>query len=449
MKSKVNVGALTPPAPAPVAQTKTNIKYRPHIDSTINERVPSTLYRNVSRNHSKQLSNTDTSIRSTNKNRSDRNKLEKGRQKDKTKDMQEKEGDKSKANATVLSHRKIVLIIAYMRTGSTLTGSIFQEYPDTFYVFEPVRLINQAFKGKDQKDKTNVTLKYINGTKRQYKTSERNKVVLDEINSWLNCKLDSISTQSLTNVHHKTFTKIMKTFYFCSKKYISKSTKAGKASSASFKETNANLKHCLKKAEESCQKSPLVALKFIRLRMKDVAKLLPFYPNMKIIHLVRDPRGILISRIKLKAITTKNYQAKVKSHCSSIEQDLKFSKAILQTYSDRLKIVYYEDIAERPLETTRALTEFAGLRFVKSMQTFIEKQTHASRDSGPYATQRRNSKTTAKKWRTLIDPEMAKYTYNACKTSNFVLGYLPLLSVKALRNLTIPSRKLQDVVKNL
>ena len=45
----------------------------------------------------------------------------------------------------IVSNATIVLIVAYMRTGSTLTGSLFQEYPGNFYAFEPIRAVYDTF----------------------------------------------------------------------------------------------------------------------------------------------------------------------------------------------------------------------------------------------------------------------------------------------------------------
>ena len=45
----------------------------------------------------------------------------------------------------ILSNASIVLIVAYMRTGSTLLGEILREIPDSFYIFEPLRTIESKF----------------------------------------------------------------------------------------------------------------------------------------------------------------------------------------------------------------------------------------------------------------------------------------------------------------
>ena len=59
----------------------------------------------------------------------------------------------------ILSNDKIVLIVAYMRTGSTFLGGIFKQYPKLFYLFEPIRHIYETVK-------SNRGVEYINGAKR-------------------------------------------------------------------------------------------------------------------------------------------------------------------------------------------------------------------------------------------------------------------------------------------
>ncbi|XP_053398395.1 carbohydrate sulfotransferase 1-like [Mercenaria mercenaria] len=331
--------------------------------------------------------------------------------------------------ASIHRNRTIVLIVAYMRTGSTLTGSLFREYSSAFYVFEPLHMLQQAF-SRPADDK--VTLKYVNGTTRNYLVSERSEVFLDEINSWLNCKIESLSIQTLTCRHHRVFTKVMMAFFYCSQGHFS----------ASISHVDANLERCLRTAISFCKEAQLLAFKFIRLSMEEASKLLPLYPNMKIIHLVRDPRGIIQSKLKIKAVTTKTFKKDVVTYCSRIEKDLKVSKEIPQKHPKRLKILRYEDLAEKPLETAETLFKFLGLTFEKHLQDFIFQQTHASHKSCKYCTQRKNSSKTSNKWRSHIDHNMAIFIYDTCRTSNVILGYLPLESAQALRNLTIPSRRL-------
>ncbi|XP_060566324.1 uncharacterized protein LOC132725246 [Ruditapes philippinarum] len=173
----------------------------------------------------------------------------------------------------VVSKAKIILIIAYMRTGSTLTGAIFQSFPGTFYVFEPIRLIVGFFNSMARNKMQRGTLKFANGTQRNVLLEDKQSIILDEINSWLNCKLTSLNIHTLSNPHHAQHTKIMGAFTNCTKEEKKKQTP--------------NLRRCFDEATSMCKKAPLRIIKFIRLKMKDAAKLLLLYPNLKIIHLVR------------------------------------------------------------------------------------------------------------------------------------------------------------------
>ena len=50
-----------------------------------------------------------------------------------------------------------VIILTYMRSGSSLTGEIMQQHPDSFYVYEPLRMLQTAQKNR-------APLTYLNGT---------------------------------------------------------------------------------------------------------------------------------------------------------------------------------------------------------------------------------------------------------------------------------------------
>lgn len=351
-------------------------------------------------------------------------------------------------NVTVLSNKTIVIILAYMRTGSTLTASVFQEYQDSFYVFEPIRWIHAAFSQLQKKNMTYLNLFYPRGSNRKYTVEDRDKIVTDEIKSWLTCKLDSISMKSLTDDFHKLFTKTMKRFYYCVRKArVLKTHKL--LHSGQVRGDSQQLDRCLSWATNACQRSPVVILKFIRLKMEELEKLLPLYPNMKVIHLVRDPRGILNSRIKVKAVPSKEFKNDVNDLCSDMGDNLKHSKCILQKYPDRLKFVFYEDLAEKPEQTAKDMVEFAGLTFTKEMQTFIRKQTSSSRDTCAYCTQRKDSNATANRWRKELPIRYSQYVSDTCKRSNAILGYIPFYSNSTQMDLDRPSRNKTDVNKRL
>ena len=64
-----------------------------------------------------------------------------------------------------------------------------------------------------------------------------------------------------------------------------------------------NLTKCLPPLINRCESSSLVAVKVIRLHMSLVKELLGADPDLRVIHLVRDPRGIVIIIIVIRIIT--------------------------------------------------------------------------------------------------------------------------------------------------
>ena len=54
--------------------------------------------------------------------------------------------------------------------------------------------------------------------------------------------------------------------------------------------------NCLRDEENYCKESSVKILKFIRMKMEPALQLLRMFSNIKVIHLVRDARGIMFSR---------------------------------------------------------------------------------------------------------------------------------------------------------
>ncbi|KAL4220298.1 chondroitin 6-sulfotransferase [Mactra antiquata] len=321
-------------------------------------------------------------------------------------------------NVEVLSNKKIAIVLAYMRTGSTLTGAILQQYDETFYAFEPIRSI------KEKVMKRGGILNYINGTKRFYSSPQYEGVVLNEIKSWLTCDLSNLSVQTLTDDFVR-FSRYMKKFREC---YLA------------AKESNSEIRihKCLQNAKLACERAPLIVLKFIRLSMQFVAQLLPYFPSMKIVHLVRDPRGIYNSR---KRVWHSYVPENCQPLCAQTWEDLKTSEKLDKTYPGRIKMLYYEDMAQTPLVKSKALSNFVGIHFTQEMKQFVISQTSAKKDNCNFCTARADSTATSTQWRKTVRFEESKIVYDMCEKSNKYLGYLPFYTATNQRNLKFPSRK--------
>lgn len=276
---------------------------------------------------------------------------------------------------------------------------------------------------------------------RTYDTADKEEVIVQEIKNWASCNLTSLSLPTLMNDFNTIYTKHLKS--------VPKCLKSSKTSTLN----DTIVTKCIESPIKVCKSAPAVVYKFIRLRMHVVVKLLPYFPNLKIIHLVRDPRGMFDSRNAVGFFANnKNKtadQIEVDNFCQDLESDLAVSKLIKHYNPKQLKFLRYEDLAESPVETVKKLFYFTRLPFTKEVQNTLRKKTSSKKDTCSYCTERRNSTATASKWRQRISTEHAYFIYKTCKKSMNVLGYLPLDGINDIRNISIPSRTKNDVSESL
>jgi len=109
--------------------------------------------------------------------------------------------------------------------------------------------------------------------------------------------------------------------------------------------------------------SEISVIKTIRLHLSGVSKLIQHHRNIKIIHLIRDPRHQLESRLKLK----KSFRCEkddVASYCEAYLEDLKLGSDMK---TDMYRLVRYEDIVADPISVMSSLYDFVGINMTKSI----------------------------------------------------------------------------------
>ena len=102
------------------------------------------------------------------------------------------------------------------------------------------------------------------------------------------------------------------------------------------------LRDCLPQLDEACRSAKVVMAKTVRFTMKQALTLIRHDPKVKVIHLVRDPRGVLQSREVTKIGF--GYNVTADQLCTKILQDLKVSRlACLQS-----TLFFFESISSAP-----------------------------------------------------------------------------------------------------
>ncbi|RMX58757.1 hypothetical protein pdam_00010777 [Pocillopora damicornis] len=104
--------------------------------------------------------------------------------------------------------------------------------------------------------------------------------------------------------------------------------------------------------------------------------------DIRVIQLIRDPRASFRSRIKLRWMvdwTHRNFRKLVRKVCSNLVANIKFGRN-LGKWQDRYLEVHYHDLAGKPLETTRAMYDFAGFEMPDSIADWVVRNTSPSKE---------------------------------------------------------------------
>lgn len=214
-------------------------------------------------------------------------------------------------------------------------------------------------------------------------------------------------------------------------------------------------------ASMSCLSRGHTAIKTVRIpQVKDLRSLMED-PRMdlKIIHLVRDPRAIVASRITafpdetLRAWKIWNSTGRkppyldlseISATCRDMAASAEMGAQGPPWLQGRYLLLRYEDLAFKPEEKAAEMFRFLGLEMEDQVRTWISRNTNGSGSSrptagrarlGPYST-KRDSAATARSWRLRLSFDIARTLQDLCNNTLALLGYRPVRSAAELRNLS-------------
>ncbi|XP_070580559.1 carbohydrate sulfotransferase 1-like [Ptychodera flava] len=244
-----------------------------------------------------------------------------------------------------------VILLASKRTGSSFTGEILNQNPEVMYVFEPLHQF---------------TFSVLKGNMEGDIFDSQSIEMLDRL-----FKCDFPSTPFRLELQNR---------FFCQ-------------SSLAFKETVCATRSKVNSSRETsgrafadvCKRYKYRAFKTIRLYNLDLLRSLAVDPklNLKIIHLVRDPRGIVNSRRKINDKNVDFIRKQVQwDETEDLCKDLAKNLHIVRSSPEWLKgtyiLVRYEDIAKQPGETADKIYQFLGLSMPEKVRKWIAQNTKTS-----------------------------------------------------------------------
>ncbi|XP_076829595.1 carbohydrate sulfotransferase 2a [Brachyhypopomus gauderio] len=346
------------------------------------------------------------------------------------------------------SRKQLVYVLTTWRSGSSFFGELFNQNPGVFFMFEPLWHVWQKLYPADavslqgaQRDMLRAIYRCDFSVFQMYQShTGKNLTTVDLFGSGLN--------------------KVVCSYPLCS------SYRKDVVGMVDEKVCKMCPPQDVVVLERECRKYGTIVIKGVRIL--DVNILAPLLEdpslNLKIIHLVRDPRAVANSRIKTKhALMRENFQvlrsksqkAQYVDHrrkyvsdfysvstmeviCEYMSYTLKSALSPPDWLKGKYMLVRYEDLAKNPVQTLRNAYRFANLTISSAIESFVMNMTGGgSSYVSSFQVSSRNATHAANAWRTLLSYEQVKQVETYCSYAMSVLGYLPIQSPAVLKNLSV------------
>ncbi|XP_064615778.1 carbohydrate sulfotransferase 1-like [Liolophura sinensis] len=316
-----------------------------------------------------------------------------------------------------------VLIVAYYRSGSTLTGSLFDDNPVAFYSFEPLYplYLHTIAKG--------YPVKYFNGTVRECpdKLREDETMATEILSAIYSCRFQDFDVATATKQLCNSVSKSILDFCHC----------------VLQKKGNLEMvpQDCFPAYYQRCAQAKYRVVKSVRVGMDVAKQLIQQYPEVKVIHLLRDPRAMFCSN---------NFGANcvvdvltVEAFCRRITKDFKERQLLEREYPSSFKEVIFEDLVADPVGVAKDIYSFVNSRLPDYMAKLLLEKTHSKSD-GPYGTRRENSTATAYKWTKIIGQRTITMINSHCSELIKHGKFPQIITEKDLRGFRIPQRPFKE-----
>lgn len=197
---------------------------------------------------------------------------------------------------------------------------------------------------------------------------------------------------------------------------------------------------CIERLQEKCLMSKHRLIKTIRMPGTFAESFLNNIPDLKIIHLIRDPRGVLNSRVAIKLIKYDDKEISIVSNhvCSRILLDIQALKRLQQSYSQQVVQLSYECLTFFPEDTARMLYKALDLDFTPEVHDWLQIAFRNNAERSFSLFKYGQSSKLSQDWR-LKMPEFANNKINKMCIKVFLeLGLKTFTSMTDLRDLKSP-----------
>ena len=289
--------------------------------------------------------------------------------------------------------RKNLIILSPGRGGSSFLGSLFNSNQEVIYFFEPLYL------------------PAVEWFKTRFASEEQQK----NYKIYCNSLIDSLFQCDFSNSSKNILSALDRRSFLVKSKALSKLPKISSTLLG-----------------ESCNSHNHTVIKILTSRVphKTIETLKEIFQHknrydVKMIHLVRDPRAVVYSMVQLKWIKYHSdpmFSKDVHRVCDPILQNLRLGLVSPPPWlKDRFKVVRYEDLAFNTLNVTQELYKFAGFDWSASVNEWISTLAKNTQKGGVYSLHK-NASVSIGHWKNAPEP-FIKAVENTCGDLMNFLGY--------------------------
>ncbi|XP_030561816.1 carbohydrate sulfotransferase 4 isoform X1 [Drosophila novamexicana] len=172
-----------------------------------------------------------------------------------------------------------------------------------------------------------------------------------------------------------------------------------------------------------CRLFPIQSMKTVRLRLAQAEQLLQdqSLSNVRIVLLVRDPRGTMQSR-RHRIWCGGNEDCEDPALvCQDLVDDYKTADKLLKVYPGRFRTLRYEDLSLNPYDVTQDILQFYGLPFDPAVEEFLD--THTKENKGGVSSTYRDSRSAPFHWKQDLRADEIKQIQDVCVEAMDLWGY--------------------------
>ncbi len=150
------------------------------------------------------------------------------------------------------------------------------------------------------------------------------------------------------------------------------------------------LERCIHLFREVCQRSRLRSAKTVRGTMASMEYLLDSVPNFRVIHLIRDPRAVVLSRRQFDNSARGRYSMgdlvkEAKLYCRTVVRDVKIRRRLETRHPGKIVSIIYDDLVKEPLRYAENIYSFLNTTLPRATMKWVVDHTTAVKDSSAIA----------------------------------------------------------------